>query len=108
LNLSSEQRYSLFLAFKETVNNVARHSQATELHLRIFTQEQKLHFEIADNGTGFADGVHAAGADGLRNIRQRIERLDGKCEITSQLGQGTRVSFWIPFVIAAGAETKMA
>jgi signal transduction histidine kinase/ligand-binding sensor domain-containing protein len=108
LNLSSEQRYSLFLAFKETVNNVARHSQATELHLRIFTQEQKLYFEIADNGTGFADGVHAAGADGLRNIRQRIERLDGKCEITSQLGQGTRVSFWIPFVIAAGAETKMA
>ena len=106
LNMSSEQRYNLFLAFKETVNNVARHSQATELHLRIFTREQQLHFEIADNGTGFADGVHAVGADGLRNIRQRIERLCGKCEITSQLGQGTRVSFRIPFAIPASLETK--
>ena len=106
LNMSSEQRYNLFLAFKETVNNVARHSQATELHLRIFTQAEKLHFEIADDGAGFAGSVHAAGADGLRNIRQRIERLSGKCEIVSQPGQGTRVSFWIPFVIPEGAETK--
>jgi len=108
LNLSSEQRYNLFLAFKETVHNVARHSQATELHLRIFTREQKLHFEIADNGAGFAVGVAAAGADGLRNIHQRIERLCGQCEITSQPGQGTRVSFWIPFVIPASAEIKSA
>ena len=108
LNMSSEQRYNLFLAFKETVNNVARHSQATELHLRIFTREEKLHFEIADNGIGFTDSDHAGGADGLRNIRQRIEKLGGKCNIFSQPGGGTRVAYWIPFAIPALSEIKSA
>jgi signal transduction histidine kinase/streptogramin lyase len=98
LNLSSEQRYNLFLAFKETVHNVARHSRATELHLRIHTDGQKLCFVVADNGCGFDHAVRSAGADGLRNIRQRIERLGGQCEIASQPGQGTRVSFWIPMI----------
>jgi len=96
LNVSSEQRYNLFLAFKETVNNVARHSRATELHLRISAEGQKLCFMVTDNGCGFDPAVRSAGADGVRNIRQRIDRLGGHCEISSQPGQGTRVSFWIP------------
>ncbi len=106
LNLSSEQRYNLFLAFKETVNNVARHSRATELQLQIHADCQKLCFVVTDNGCGFDPAVRSAGADGLRNIRQRIERLGGQCEISSQPGQGTRVAFWIPVVLGNGAGLK--
>jgi len=101
LVLTSEQRYSFFLAFKETINNVARHSGASELHLAIHAEKGGLHFLVKDNGCGFEAGAELAGADGLRNIRERIERMGGQCEITSQPGQGTCVSLCVPLNVPA-------
>ena len=96
ITLNSEHRYNFFLAFKEAMNNVARHSGATELQLAIHAGEGKLVFLVADNGCGFELGGELAGADGLRNIRDRMERMGGHCEIQSQPGCGTRVTLWVP------------
>ncbi len=98
--LNAEQRYNFFLAFKEAINNIARHSSATELHLAIHAENGKLVFLIEDNGCGFVPGRELAGADGLRNIRERITRMGGECEITSQPGRGTRVSLRVPLASA--------
>ena len=94
--LNAEQRYNFFLAYKESVTNVARHSQAREFHLAISAEKGHLQFIIEDDGRGFAPGNALAGADGLRNIRERIERVGGQCEIDSQTGKGTRVSLRVP------------
>ena len=94
--LNAEQRYNFFLAFKEAVNNIARHSGATELHLTIRTEDGQLVFLLQDNGRGFEAGGELVGADGLRNIRERITRMGGECEITSRTGQGTRVAMRVP------------
>ena len=99
--LNAEQRYNFFLAFKEAINNVARHSGATKLQLAIHAEKGKLVFLIEDNGRGFAADSGRIGADGLRNIRERIERLGGECEITSQPSLGTRVRLTVP--LADGA-----
>ena len=105
LVMTSEHRYSFFLAFKETINNVARHSGATELHLAIHAENGRMLFVVADNGCGFEAGAERAGADGLRNIRERIERMSGRCEIASQPGAGTRVSLMVPLEIPEKIET---
>jgi len=102
--LNAEQRYNFFLAFKEAINNVAKHSSATELHLAIHAEAGKLVFLVADNGRGFEAGREQAGADGLRNIRERIARMGGECAISSQPGEGTRVSLRVP--LAAGARAS--
>ena len=94
--LNSEQRYNFFLAFKEAVNNIARHSGATELHLDIHLEQEKLFFLVEDNGRGFEMGGEMAGADGLRNIRERLERLGGQCDIRSQPGHGTCIVLCVP------------
>lgn len=104
LVLTSEQRYSFFLAFKEAINNVARHSGASELHLAINAENGSLHFLIEDNGCGFLTGAELAGSDGLRNIRERIERMGGQCEIASQPGKGTGVSLSLPLNVPAKIE----
>ena len=96
ITLNAEQRYNFFLAFKEAINNIARHAKAKELHLAIRSEQGRLAFIIKDDGRGFEPGGELAGADGLRNIRERMSRLKGECEITSQPGRGTRVSLWIP------------
>ena len=94
--LNSEQRYNFFLAFKEAINNIARHSGATELHVAIHAEAGKLFFLVEDNGRGFELGGELAGADGLRNIRERLERLGGQCDIRSQPGQGTHIALCVP------------
>ena len=98
ISLNAEQRYNFFLAFKEAIANIAKHSGATELHLAIQVADGKFVFRLEDNGRGFAPGGELAGADGLRNIRERITRLGGECEITSQPGRGTRVTMMLPLI----------
>jgi len=98
ISLNAEQRYNFFLAFKEAIANIAKHSGATELRLAIHVADGKFVFHIEDNGRGFAPGGEAAGADGLHNIRERIARLGGECEINSQPGRGTRVSMTLPLL----------
>ena len=99
--LNSDQRYNFFLAFKESITNVARHSGATELHLAIHSADGNLVFEVADNGRGFEMGSESVGADGLRNIRERIARVGGQCEIRSRPGQGTQVRLCVPLPAAS-------
>ena len=98
--LNAEQRYSFFLAFKEAMSNSVRHSGATELHLAIHAQAGMLVFLLEDNGRGFEPGRQLAGADGLRNIRERLARIGGDCEIVSRPGEGTRVSLRVPLAVA--------
>jgi len=101
--LNAEQRYNFFLAFKEAVANIAKHAKATELKLTIKVVGDQFVFEINDDGCGFVPGSEQAGADGLRNIRDRINRLGGNCDIISEPGQGTRVSLRVPITVAAAA-----
>jgi signal transduction histidine kinase/ligand-binding sensor domain-containing protein len=99
ISLNAEQRYNFFLAFKEAIANIAKHSNATELKLAIKVAGDQFVFELEDNGRGFVPGGEHAGADGLRNIRERIARLGGESEITSEPGQGTRVFLRVPIIV---------
>jgi signal transduction histidine kinase len=100
LPLKADQRHHLFLAFKEAVTNIARHAHAKEVRLAIQVHGQALTIEVEDDGVGFDPGTSAAGADGLSNMRERLRRLNGTCEITSEPGRGTTLSFRLPLETA--------
>jgi len=93
--LSTEMRHHLFLAVKETVNNVVRHSGASELRLAIECNHGALVITIEDNGNGLATETNGHGHDGLNNIRARVESLGGKFLLWSEAEKGTRVQFLI-------------
>jgi signal transduction histidine kinase len=95
--LSGEARHGLFLVVKESLNNVVKHAQATEVLLRATATDAGLQWEIADNGRGFSAVPDDALADGLRNMQQRLAEIGGVCSITSQPGAGTSIRFEIPW-----------
>jgi ligand-binding sensor domain-containing protein/signal transduction histidine kinase len=95
LPLNAEQRHSLFLAFKEALQNAVKHSAASNLVVNIDVENNLLKIVVEDNGRGFDPGPPQPGADGLRNMRERLEQLGGSCDMRSALGKGTRVAFTI-------------
>jgi len=89
-------RRSLLMAIKETLNNAAKHSRATELLLQIRWQRQKLVVVVQDNGRGFDPAKAKSERNGLTNMLQRLRELGGSCIITSQPNRGCRVEFTVP------------
>jgi signal transduction histidine kinase/ligand-binding sensor domain-containing protein len=97
--LSAESRHHLFLAFKEAVNNVARHAGATQVQVRMEIANREIVVHIEDNGRGFEKRPAAAPCheDGLGNMRHRMEQIGGSVTVSSQPGTGTTVTFRVPF-----------
>ena len=99
--LSTEARHNLFLAVKESMNNIVRHSGATEVSLQMSCDEAGLTIVIEDNGKGMQVGDQSPGKDGILNIRNRIENLGGTFDLESRAGQGTRVRLHLPLDASA-------
>jgi signal transduction histidine kinase len=95
--LSTDVRHNLFLVVKEAINNTVKHAHATELKLQIEVTEEKLTISIEDNGRGFDQPPTADGADGLRNMRQRLADIGGQCWIQGRPGGGAKVSIGLPW-----------
>lgn len=89
-------RRSLLMAIKETLNNIVKHSGATELRLKIERQHRHLVVVVQDNGKGFDPASIKPGRNGLGNLLRRMRELGGGCHIISQPGQGCRIEFSIP------------
>lgn len=96
VTLSASQRHNLFLAAKEALNNVARHSGAGEVWLRLRHERGLLEIVIEDNGRGFGPAHPAIRGNGLSNIGARLEALGGRAEIESHPGRGTTVRLVVP------------
>lgn len=95
-HLSSDTRHQLFLLVKESFNNIVRHAQATEVNLTIACTEGRLRLIIEDDGKGISDETMREGANGLANLRERIERLGGVLWIKGKGRKGTRLEFILP------------
>jgi len=97
-HLPTEARHQLFLAVKESLNNVVRHSGANEVWLRMHCEDAELKIDVEDNGRGLPGepAQPGAGQDGLANIRSRVERLGGRFAVESEPGRGTRLRLVLP------------
>lgn len=89
-------RHNVFLVIKEALQNIVKHSRATEVWLRFGADADGLRIVIEDNGCGFVRAPQEAWADGLRNIRQRLAEIGGECEIQTRVGAGTIITVGLP------------
>jgi len=97
--VTAEVRHNLFLACKEALHNVVKHSGATEVHIAFALQPAGFAVTISDNGRGIDPAAGATGLphrNGLVNMRQRLREIGGHCAIESRPGQGTQVIFSLP------------
>jgi signal transduction histidine kinase/ligand-binding sensor domain-containing protein len=94
--ISPEVRHNVFLAAKESINNVVKHSGASAAWLKLQLNSDRFTLEIEDNGRGLKPEDTAKGRNGLRNMRKRIEDVGGFLEIGAGAKGGTRVRLTAP------------
>jgi signal transduction histidine kinase/ligand-binding sensor domain-containing protein len=95
-NLSAEDRHEFFHAYKEALNNIIRHAGATQVQITFSAAAGDLMIRVADNGCGLEERGNTGAHHGLPGMRERLLRLGGRCDITSEGGSGTTVTFIIP------------
>ena len=86
--LTGDKRRNLFLCVKETLNNVLKHSKATELKID-FKIDEALTIKIMDNGVGIDMQKIRQFGNGLKNIAKRMESIGGIYQIENNTGTQT-------------------
>ena len=100
--MPQESEITLYRIVQESVNNIIKHSQATEALLNVSRGECEISVLISDNGKGFqfsADKPSAAGHGlGLQGMKERARMINAEISITSSRESGTEVKLSIPVV----------
>jgi signal transduction histidine kinase len=81
-----------YFVVAESLTNAAKHAGATKAEVRIDEHGGDLFVEVTDFGAGGAD----PSGSGLNGLRQRVEALDGRLQVTSPDGVGTQVEAVLP------------
>jgi PAS domain S-box-containing protein len=95
--LNDKVRTAVFRVFQESLTNVARHAQATEVRVSARLDNKQLTVTVQDNGRGFgAAALQNSTSLGLMGMRERMSDVGGSVEITSVAGQGATVVIRVP------------
>jgi PAS domain S-box-containing protein len=95
VSLPGKESVELLRVLQEALANVRRHSAARNVEVGLRTNDEAILIEVADDGQGFDPGSARAGI-GLSAMRERVEGLGGKIEISSRPGEGTEVRVRVP------------
>ncbi|HMS43332.1 MAG TPA: sensor histidine kinase, partial [Pyrinomonadaceae bacterium] len=94
LKFAPELRRELYLIFKESVNNCAKHANASRVEIEFSVKKTDIFFKIADNGKGFDPNAEFDG-EGINGMKRRAAKIGGNLNIESAEGNGTRINLSI-------------
>lgn len=83
-----EIELSFYRIGQELIQNVIKHSQATEVNVQLFRNKQSLLMIVEDNGIGLKDSGEIDGI-GLTNIRTRVNTIKGEFKLESGPEKGS-------------------
>lgn len=101
--LPSRFEVALFRLAQEAVTNSLKHSEATEVSVKVEAAKEMFTMLIKDNGKGFnvkeLKGNKDKKSFGIIGMKERIDLLEGKMTIDSKVGLGTFIMIQVPYQI---------
>lgn len=95
LRIENKEQIYIYRIIQELVNNILKHSKAANAEIIVNYAGDNLSILLKDDGIGFETNRNYTG-NGLNNISDRVELLNGKLEINSKLNLGTEINITIP------------
>jgi PAS domain S-box-containing protein len=97
INIGTDRSTAVFRIFQETLTNILRHAEATQVDVQMREEGDKLVLEVRDNGRGLTrHELSGTRSLGLLGMRERATMLDGEVNIIGRQGKGTTVGVRIP------------
>jgi nitrate/nitrite-specific signal transduction histidine kinase len=90
--LTHEVKVVFYRVAQEALNNIARHSGARQVELRLDCQPGQMSLLIKDDGLGFDPGSIGPDHLGIAIMRERASSIGASLQVDSQLGQGTTIT----------------
>jgi signal transduction histidine kinase len=100
--VTSQLAEEVLAVLREALTNVGKHACATQVVVMIAVSEE-LRVVVADDGVGMNGRDGSPGGLGLKNMRQRAERMGGSMEIGVSREGGTRITWHVPLESESGA-----
>jgi signal transduction histidine kinase len=97
-SLSKKIQIYLYRITQEAINNSIKHSEAKDVEIKITANQNFVILKINDNGKGFESNKNNFKGNGISNIKERVELLNGEYEILSSIGKGTAINIKIPII----------
>ncbi|WP_119718693.1 sensor histidine kinase [Cognatilysobacter tabacisoli] len=95
--LDGDLQTLLFRVAQEALNNAAKHAQASQVLLRVVARAGLLQLQVVDDGRGCdPDAALRSGGSGLGGMRERLRLYDGRLDMHSAPGEGTRLRAVVP------------
>lgn len=92
IKLPIDYSRNIIMIFKEAVNNMVKHANATQLQLTIEKDKNEILFQLKDNGKGFTS---ISDGNGLQNMSNRAQRIHGKIVLDSEINIGTTINLYV-------------
>jgi signal transduction histidine kinase len=93
--LPAELETTIYRVVQEALTNVNKHSGATRAVVEVVQQDSGVSVRVRDNGCGF-DPAQSSGGFGLIGMRERVELVGGRLEVSSGRKGGTTVTATLP------------
>jgi signal transduction histidine kinase len=97
--LPKEQEINFYRIVQESVGNILKHAEATQITVTVERDAERVLLIISDDGKGFTPGTASGtgtGGFGLIGISERVQMLRGKSQVISAPGEGTTIKVQIP------------
>lgn len=101
--LKEDHKIAAYRIMQEQLNNILKHSQATEVSIHLFIENQKLVIITSDNGRGFDLSVAREGI-GITNMINRAAMINGEVYINTFPGRGCSIEIKLPLCETAMKE----
>jgi signal transduction histidine kinase len=89
----------IYNIIQEFVNNILKHSNAKNAFIKLYEQNNSIYFQIFDDGIGFnKKNISDKDGFGINQIDARIQMMNGKFLIETEIGEGTTISVELPLV----------
>jgi len=92
--VQGEVRRNIFLVMKEALRNIVKHAGASQVDIRFSRLQEGIEFQIADNGRGIDLANIRPFANGLENMKKRMQDIGGELRIENR--GGTLLTLYVP------------
>ena len=105
--VSTDISLTIFRILQESLTNIARYSEATDVCIRLYYTHSNVHFTISDNGIGVNDEqIKSKNSFGILGMAERSQSMGGKFSIARKEKGGTEIKVIIPIFLQPDIKTE--